>query len=44
MANGDVVIVSEKDAGMYDAGEQGADSLQRRVIGFLNADDRFHDK
>lgn len=38
-----VTIVSEPDRGLYDAMNKGLASFRGDAVGFLNADDRFHD-
>jgi glycosyltransferase involved in cell wall biosynthesis len=38
-----VTVISEPDRGLYDAMNKGLRSFGGDVVGFLNADDRFHD-
>jgi glycosyltransferase involved in cell wall biosynthesis len=44
-AGGDsVTVVSAPDRGLYDAMNKGLAAFQGDAVGFLNADDRFHDE
>ena len=43
LANADVRIISERDKGMYDAMNKGLRLYTGGAVGFLNADDTFHD-
>jgi glycosyltransferase involved in cell wall biosynthesis len=43
LATGDIRIVTEPDKGMYDAANKGLVRFKGDGVGFLNADDRFHD-
>lgn len=42
-ANPAIRIISEKDAGIYDAMNKGLLAYSGDAVGFLNADDKFHD-
>jgi glycosyltransferase involved in cell wall biosynthesis len=39
-----IVLVSEPDAGIYDAMNKGLRRFTGDAVGFLNADDRYHDR
>lgn len=43
VASDRVIIHSEPDSGMYDAANKGLARFSGDAVGFLNADDRFHD-
>ena len=38
-----VTVISEPDGGLYEAMNKGLKAFSGEAIGFLNADDRFHD-
>jgi len=38
-----LTIISEPDRGLYDAMNKGLSAFEGEAVGFLNADDRFHD-
>jgi glycosyltransferase involved in cell wall biosynthesis len=40
----DIVILSESDRGLYDAMNKGIARFSGDAVGFLNADDRYHDQ
>lgn len=42
-ANPAIRVISEKDAGIYDAMNKGLRAYSGNALGFLNADDKFHD-
>ena len=43
LANADIRIISDRDKGMYDAMNKGLRLYTGDAVGFLNADDTFHD-
>lgn len=43
-ADGSVRLVSEPDEGLYDAANKGLRLFSGDAVGFLNADDRYHDR
>lgn len=40
----DLILISEPDCGIYDAMNKGLNAFGGEAIGFLNSDDRFHDR
>ena len=40
----DILVVSEKDAGIYDAMNKGLNLYSGDAVGFLNSDDAYHDE